>query len=95
MAGCELRCRWLDLNAIEYTRRRERRAGGLFPRRDDRERIRPPLLRGAEGRDRGWRVSGPDDELTPRIGAALHKTLWAHIGILDADRTTDPDEGAT
>jgi hypothetical protein len=34
-------------------------------------------------------------ELTPRIGAALHKTLWAHIGILDADGTTAPDEGAT
>ncbi len=38
--------------------------------------------------------TGPDDELTPRIGAALHKTFWAHIGILDADGTTAPDKGA-
>ena len=52
-------------------------------------------VRNAEGRDRGWGVSGPDDELTPRIGAALHKTLWAHMGILDTDGTTAPDEGAT
>jgi aryl-alcohol dehydrogenase-like predicted oxidoreductase len=33
MARCELRCRWVDLDAIEYTRRRERRAGRLFSRR--------------------------------------------------------------
>jgi len=36
-----------------------------------------------------------DDEPTPRMGAPLHKTLWAHIGILDTDGTTAPGEGAT
>jgi type IV secretion system protein VirB3 len=50
-------------------------------------------VRNAEGRDRGWGVSGQNDELTPRIGAVLLKTLWAHIGILDADGTTASDKG--
>jgi hypothetical protein len=60
MARRELRCRWVDLNAIEYTRRRERRAGRLFRQRDDRERLRGPVVRGTEGRDCRWRISGPE-----------------------------------
>jgi hypothetical protein len=59
MARCELRCRWVDLNPIEYTRRCERRARDLFRRCDDRERIRRSLVRLAEGRDRRWGLSRP------------------------------------
>src|SRR6266478_5063309 len=60
---------------IDYTRRRERCAGRLFPRCDNRERLRGPLVRGAKVEivDGVYRVR--NDEPTPRIGSGLHRTL--------------------
>ena len=38
---------------------RERCAGGLFHRRDDRECLRGPVVCRADGRNRRWDVPGP------------------------------------
>src|SRR6266446_3199218 len=72
MIGRELRGERMGNHALGHPWRRQRCAGNLFPRRDDRERIRGPLVRGAKVEivDGVYRVR--NDEPTPRIGAALY-----------------------
>jgi hypothetical protein len=64
----------VDLNPIEYTRRRERRAGRLFLDATIASAFvaRWCAAQRVEVIDGVYRVR--DDEPTPRIGAALHRT---------------------
>jgi hypothetical protein len=91
MVGRKLWCRWVDLNAIEYTRRRERRAGRLFPRRDDRERLRGPVVGGTEGRDYRW--SGMTSRLHGLERADIrHPEFWAQRKSAPFTRICPPHE---
>jgi hypothetical protein len=57
MAWCELRAGCMDHRAIGQSERRQRCAGDLFTRCDNRECIRRPLVRGAEDREHGMGYS--------------------------------------